>query len=651
VLTAEVRQRAQELLDQGWGRDQVGEELGVKSDTLRKAVADGRLRIPIREASSDKSTRSVQDAAAAQGMGTACHRTQERMLAAVGKGEAAAIRFEACRDVPYAGVLLGLPALLQNGLLEGVDQLLNRLRGYYSALHVLILLGLMTLCRIKTVEQLGRQAPGEFGKLLGLDRIPEVRCLRGKLSELAADGAADRWAAHLSRQWMQENPKAVGALYVDGHVRVYHGAQTALPRRYVSRQRLCLRGTTDYWINDALGRPFFVVEKVADPGLIQTLRGDIVPRLLREVPGQPTEQQLQDNPYACRFLLIFDREGYSPAFMREMWQEHRIACITYHKHPQGVWPEQWFQPQSVRLPDGQVVTLSLAERGSRVGSGQDATWMREVRKRTESGHQVSLISTAFDLPHTQISAYLFSRWCQENFLRYMKHHFALELLTEYSSEPLPDTPRVVNPTWRELNKQRNSLQGKLNRRQSHFAALTLHPEPETDQRRFRKWMQRKAELLEEIEHYEQELVELKHTLTDTPHYLRWDQLPDSHQFHRLAPSRRHLIDTVRMIAYRAETAMLPLLTDEYTDSSDARAILQALFRSEADLLPDYRQKLLRVRLHRASRPAVDQRLHKLCQQLTDTATRYPGTKLTLVYELVSNPVLNPGNGVTTISQT
>jgi len=83
---------------------------------------------------------------------------------------------------------------------------------------------------------------------------------------------------------------------VDGHVRVYHGSQTALPRRYVPRQRLCLRGTTDYWVNDALGRPFFVVEKVADPGLLETLRTDIVPRLLADVPAQPSPQQLQDHP-------------------------------------------------------------------------------------------------------------------------------------------------------------------------------------------------------------------------------------------------------------------------------------------------------------------------------------------------------------------
>ena len=45
--------------------------------------------------------------------------------------------------------------------------------------------------------------------------------------------------------------------FVDGHVRVYNGDLTALPRHHVARQRLCLRATTDYWINALDGQPFF----------------------------------------------------------------------------------------------------------------------------------------------------------------------------------------------------------------------------------------------------------------------------------------------------------------------------------------------------------------------------------------------------------
>jgi hypothetical protein len=131
---------------------------------------------------------------------------------------------------------------------------------------------------------------------------------------------------------MENAPDAAGTLYIDGHVRVYHGHLTKLPKRPISRDKLCLRGTTDYWVNDGVGRPFFVVEKVADLGLIQTLENDIVPQLLKDTP-ELSPESLQ-NRYASRLTLVFDREGYSPAFFRRLWETHRIACMTDHKHPE-----------------------------------------------------------------------------------------------------------------------------------------------------------------------------------------------------------------------------------------------------------------------------------------------------------------------------
>jgi len=108
----------------------------------------------------------------------------------------------------------------------------------------------MALARIRSLEQLRYQAPGEWGKLLGLDRIPEVRTLRAKLKRLCQDwGRAVRWNAELAKEWIARQNASELYFYCDGHVRVYHGDQTALPRHDVARERLCLRATTDYWIN------------------------------------------------------------------------------------------------------------------------------------------------------------------------------------------------------------------------------------------------------------------------------------------------------------------------------------------------------------------------------------------------------------------
>lgn len=86
VLTSEVLEKAQGLLDQGYTRSDVSQELKVKYDTLRKAINDGRLLEPKRpETAITKSSRNVVDAVAAEGMGVACTRVDERVLASVGK--------------------------------------------------------------------------------------------------------------------------------------------------------------------------------------------------------------------------------------------------------------------------------------------------------------------------------------------------------------------------------------------------------------------------------------------------------------------------------------------------------------------------------------------------------------------------------------
>jgi transposase len=632
VLKPDVLEKAQILLDQGNLKQEVAEELGVKYDTLRKAVSDGRLHEPELHAVT-KSSRNIIDTAASEEMGTACTRVVDRVLASTGKGDGAVTKFETCLDVPKGGVLCALPSLLSNGLLNGAEKILGKVKGYYSLFHILLLLGFMFLCRIKTMEKLRGYAPGEFGKLLGLDRIPEVRCLRKKLDDISSHDAADYWAAHLCKHWLDSEPDIAGTLYVDGHVSVYHGSKTKLPRKYVSRQRLCLRGTTDYWVNDAIGRPFFVVEKAVDPGLVKTLKEDIIPRLLEDVPDQPTDTELENNPHLYRFIIVFDREGYSPEFFIEMWQQYRIACISYHKFPGKNWNEDDFEEYKVTMPSGEIVEMILCEKESLVGSGKKAIWMREVRKLTKSGHQTSIISTAFGLDRKDVSAKMLSRWCQENFFKYMMQHFDIDQINAYGTRDFSDTEMVVNPVWRKLNRNKNSIAGKLNYSRANFTKMTMHPETEKNSAKYEKWLKKKGELLEEIRDYEYQLEEIKQKLKQTDKHIPWIQLNDEDKFYQLPAGRMRLIETVKMIAYRAETTMVGLLIESNVDSSAARRLLQDLFLTEADIIPASENNQLHIRVHSASRPAVNRVLLRLFKSLNDAEIKYPGTDLTLVYEL------------------
>jgi hypothetical protein len=219
-------------------------------------------------------------------MGYGTTRSLERVAAAMGELDAAPVRFEAAADITEGGVLLALPALLAIGLLRYTPNFYKLPKGYYGIDSIFLLLAMMALARLTSMEQLRYVAPGEWGDLLGLDRVPEVRCLRSKLALLSRqDGQAAKWNTELAKDWMGELPGGEMLFYIDGHVRVYHGSQTELPRHYVARQRLCLRATTDYWINAMDGQPFFYVNREADPGLLATMRQDLVPWLEANAPG------------------------------------------------------------------------------------------------------------------------------------------------------------------------------------------------------------------------------------------------------------------------------------------------------------------------------------------------------------------------------
>ena len=563
-------------------------------------------------------------------MGRGATATLERLAASLGQLGEMAPRFEDALDIPKGGVLLALPALLVCGLLRHAGQYFQLPPGFYGLETIFLLLAFMALARLKSIEALRYCAPGEWGKLLGLDRIPEVRTLRAKLKHLAEQGQAFEWSTALCTEWMAVTPEEAAVLYVDGHVRVYHGSQTPLPKHYVARQRLCLRATADYWVNAMDGQPFFVVSRAVDPGLLHVLEQEIIPRLERDVPREPTPEELAADPLLHRFTVVFDREGYSPAFIARMKQK-RIACLTYHKHPGEDWPVEEFVLGQGRLPNGETVTMKLAERGTFLG-GQ--VWVREIRKLTDTGHQTAILSTDYRSETAHLAGAMFSRWSQENFFRYMRQHYSLDSLVDYRTEVIPETTPVVNPAYRTLDGQVRKKLGILNRKRAEFGALTL--EGEIEPIKVEAFERRKAELQDSIAALQEEVAALKAERKATKRHIPFHDLPEEERFKRLSTQSKHFIDTIKMIAYRAETAMVQTLREKMARYDDARSLLRAVYSSEIDLLPNAQEKALTVRLHPLANQSSDDAVRHLCTELNRTELLFPGTELRLVYELVSS---------------
>ena len=619
-----VLARAQKYLNEGKSNRKVAEMVGVGEQTIRKGLKEGRLRRPEKktpveqeqaaQAPSTPRERSDVDATCAGGVAT--KREAERFLASQGEIMEAPPVFEPAQSVAKAGVLVSLPALMGQGLVEVGVKLYGGLKnGYYGLTSVLLTFGFMAMLRIKSTEQLTNHAPGEFGQILGLDRSPEMKTLRRKLAELSERNKALEFSGAFSERWALQEPEALGYLYIDGHVRPYHGRTHTLPKTHVQRRRLCMPATTDYWVNDANADPLMFVTAPANEGLLKMMDEELIPQI-RSLAGAER-----------RVTLIFDREGWSPKSF-EKWSKKGFDVITYRKGKYRAWQRRCFEEVKVEV-QGRKVSYLLAERTVRVAKGFR---MREVRRLCDDGHQTSVMTTRKDLGIEQVAVRMFSRWQQENFFRYMRHEFALDHLPANAVEPADPERSVPNPEVKEKKKQVAKLKARLAKAEQAYGQKA-HDNPESERRTVRGFKISHAQLGREIKDLREKIETLEAERKALPDRVPVRDVMDGEPVVQLERERKIITDTIKMVAYRAESQLAnvvgPLLP--YRDD-EARKFMRQVFELPADLIPDYERKELTIRLHSMANPRSNRALAALCEVLNDTQTRYPGTDLTLVYE-------------------
>jgi len=232
------------------------------------------------------------------------NRVFDRMLACLGLIEDARPLFRNVVAWPGAAVLLAVPAIVQSGIFGVAKTVYGSIGPAFFGLRTtLLVLLLMGLLRIKRPESLKEHDPASLGAIVGFDRAPEVKTVRRKLERLAIFGKAAAFSHALASQRVATHGAVMGFLYVDGHVRAYHGKHT-LPKAHVARMRLSMPATTDYWVNDARGDPLFVVTAEANAGLCKML-----PELLAEIRTLVGTRRL---------TIVFDRGGFSPKLFSEI---------------------------------------------------------------------------------------------------------------------------------------------------------------------------------------------------------------------------------------------------------------------------------------------------------------------------------------------
>ena len=544
-------------------------------------------------------------------------RSGDRELARLGFLQDAAPLFGDHQELPRAGVLLAVPALQAHGGVEVFTRLYESLGSAFYGLRTTVLsLILMALLRIKRLENLKEYSPEQLGKVLGLDRIAEVKTLRRKLTLLAQRRKGGELMNELARLRLGQDEERLAFLYVDGHVREYSG-KAELAKAKKAQRAVATRAATDTWLHDADGGPLLVVTSEMNAGLTQVLEP-----IVSEAKGLA--------PAGQRLTVLFDRGGWSPRLFARL-DALGVDVITYRKGKRRLLPRSRFCEHKVS-ENGQEQTYWLCDRprvrvgrlrrrrkGRRRAGEPEYLWLRQITVLREDGRQTVIVTNRTDLAAVEVVRRLFRRWRQENYFKYMEAEFALDALVEYGVEEVSEEMTRPNPERTRVGQERQQARAEVLRLQAQLGAAAAANEEQQrpTMRGFKIAQAGLRRQLEEAQSRERALAE------------RQRQLPKrvpAKGVKTLKKEKKLIVDAIKIMAYQCETALLDRLRPHYMRSDDeGRTLLHAAFQSSARM--EVTETELRITLAAQSSPHRSEALAKLCRELDAEGVCYPGSVL------------------------
>jgi hypothetical protein len=562
-------------------------------------------------------------------------RDAERALARFGLlGEGAAPIFTPGARHPLAGLLLALPALDRTGLLASAKATYGRLRnGFYGLGVMLVFLVFLALLREPRAEGATRIDIKAVGRVLGLDRAPEVNTIRRKLSELAARGKAADLQLAIARHHATARPGDLGFLYVDGHMRAYFGTRD-IQQGHVARLKFPAPATAETWVTDSRGDPLLVV--IGEPS--DSLAGQIRSLLpdLRGIAGD-----------GARPTLCFDRGGWSPDLFAEVI-DAGFDLLTWRKKDAGKdlpdLPGDQFATVTWAGDGGQPRQYDLADTDAQltVRSGQHKGRVLDLRQVTRrkpakgGARQAHILTTRGrdDLPAAAVAWRMSARWREENYFRYGRAHFALDALDSYKTAPDTMTRLVPNPAKKAAAAAVASARKALGRAEARRGARLAElkdPAPGTTVVITNKTLSR---LEAPVETARRKLAAAQEAARAIPAKIPLGE--HNPAMVRLDTETKLITHAIRMAAFNAEVILARALHAHYARAGEeAAALIREALTTSGDIIP--RSGELLVRLDPLTAPRRTRALAALCDQLTATSTRYPGTDLTLRYEVKTQP--------------
>jgi transposase len=628
-MTQAKRERIIELRAGEASYDRIAAEVGVSATSVRRVLAD---QIPQEEpeaASDPVPSGAAPTLAELPVLGEPTRRGGERVAAWLLAG--APPVFTGCARVPLAGLFLALPGVAASGLLDCAEQVYCGLpNGFYGLESMLVEGVLRNLVGEPRAEGATRVNPVDLGRILGLDRAPEVKTIRRRISQLAQrkQGAAlqQALAAHHLNGYRPQDAAGV-VLYVDGHVRAYTGAAN-IAKTHAPRLKFPAPATVETWVCDGAGDPVLVVMAQPSASLAGELR-----RLLPDLRTAVGDDR--------RVLVGFDRGGWSPALFQHM-HTHGFDVLTWRKGPTpDVAAEEFAEVTHTDPSTGLTRTLTVADTMVELPiDGTDTVFgMRQVTKLDTRGgqvRQVHILTTRTDLPVPEVILRMGARWRVENYFRYAREHFDLDSHDSYqTSHDNPDR-MVPNPARKKAHTQVLAARAALDAAQARADAAMLELASPTPGHPVTITNTQHNQVTADLHTAADRLAALEADYQAIPARLPLSQVNPGQQV--LETETKLITHAIAMTAYNTITGLardIRINTGYSRAADEAHNLARMVLKATGDIQPG--PATLTITLDPLPTARATAAIRELAAHLTATNTCYPGTNRVLRYQVKNRP--------------
>jgi hypothetical protein len=519
----------------------------------------------------------------------------------------------------YAGAMLMYAALQWLGLWEVLKGVGARV-GAWRRFDVFQTVAMVVMCfalRFHSIEDLKNGRRKDLGAIIGAAEGPSVQTLRRKLMELSESLDPKDVSRELFRRYLKLEPVWEGLYYIDGHFRPYYGGH-ATPKGWNAQRHMAMSGHTDVYLHDVRGRVLFFLSQPLNDSLARS-----IPRMVEEIRRAHGKTP---------FTLVFDRGGYSPKLFRWLNNEE-IGFITYLKgrkakrrYPEDKFESKWYEFEKKRH------YYRIYEKKTRL---HGAGLLRTLVWVDEDGQQIPVLTNlARTLKPARVVHWLRLRWRQENALKYLKEHYAIDQIIQYGAQAEVDEGRKMkNPARRRLKSRIDEVQREIQAMEAEIGR-TLETNSEGAYRTARGLKIALSRQRKKLTKKREVLNRLKNRLQHTPAEILASEHKDAKPRMLLNEDRRLLVNAFKLIALNAEKLLAMRFNKHYQQSKDVLSVFRSLLHLPGRI--DYiSTQRLEVRLARPQPEKLARALESLLEELNSDQLKMFDAGPTLNFSLES----------------